>query len=272
MRHFKTIARALAAGSAAFFALSSAALADGEPGYAAPAPEGRQFTYAITIGGTSDYVFRGVTQSNEDPAFQAAVDVSYGIWYAGVWGSSIDFDNCCNENAEVDLYTGIKPTWTSPLGPVNFDLGAIYYWYPDTHDFANFLGDPGTLNYVELKLGYSTSGLLIKNLSSGSTVYWSPDYAFESGDVFTWESWASYALPDCGIFQPSISGTWGTQWGDSKDGYSVGGTTRDNYDYWNAGVSLAVENFTFDFRYWDTTIDDGLADERFVFTASVTVP
>jgi hypothetical protein len=52
----------------------------------------------------------------------------------------------------------------------------------------------------------------------------------------------------------------------------------DSYTYWNAGVALSVEKFTFDFRYWDTDFstgipsDDGLADERFVFTASVTLP
>jgi hypothetical protein len=47
----------------------------------------------------------------------------------------------------------------------------------------------------------------------------------------------------------------------------------DDYTYWNAGLALSVEKFTFDFRYWDTNIqDDGLADERFVFTASITLP
>jgi hypothetical protein len=50
--------------------------------------------------------------------------------------------------------------------------------------------------------------------------------------------------------------------------------------YWNAGLSLTVEKFTMDFRYWDTDINNGgsvfalpgLDDERFVFTAKVTLP
>ena len=47
----------------------------------------------------------------------------------------------------------------------------------------------------------------------------------------------------------------------------------DEYTYWNVGLALSVEKFTFDFRYWDTDIkEDGLADERFVFTTSITLP
>ena len=58
--------------------------------------------------------------------------------------------------------------------------------------------------------------------------------------------------------------------------------TDDEYYYWNAGLTLAVENISFDFRYWDTNIDDdaaglicgspGLCDERFVFSVKVVVP
>ena len=39
-----------------------------------------------------------------------------------------------------------------------------------------------------------------------------------------------------------------------------------------AGFTLAVEKFAFDFRYWDTNIDLGVYDERFVFAATVTLP
>jgi hypothetical protein len=119
-------------------------------------------------------------------------------------------------------------------------------------------------------------------LVSGTTLYWSPDNTGETGSVFTIESVAAYTFPSVGIFTPTLSGTYGGVYGDNSEGYTVGGTTEDEYTYWNVGLSLAVEKFTFDFRYWDTDIDvvppggactsQGLCDERFVFSAKVVLP
>ncbi len=44
-----------------------------------PADEGRKFTWSLTMGATSDYIFRGISLSDEDPAFQPWVNFSYGI-------------------------------------------------------------------------------------------------------------------------------------------------------------------------------------------------
>jgi uncharacterized protein (TIGR02001 family) len=279
MTQFGRLGRVVGASGVMTMLFAAGALADGYSTKDAPVEEGRKFSYSVTVGGTSDYVFRGVSQTFEDPAFQAALDISYGIFYAGIWGSNVDFNDAPKANAEIDLYAGIKPTW----GPVTFDLGVLYYWYPDGDDFANFNGVPGQLDYVEFKAGYSLASPWIKGLTSGTMLYWSPDYSFETGDVFTIESSASYALPQFWIFSPAISGAYGSVYGDSKDGFSVGGTSEDEYKYWNAGLSLAVEKFTFDFRYWDSDIDvvgaggtvcasQGLCDERFVFSAKVVLP
>lgn len=270
-----------AAASVMFLGLTGTALADGYGGSVkdAPVEQGRKFGWSITLGATSDYIFRGVSQTLEDPAAQGSIDITYGIFYAGVWGSNVDFGGAPPANAEVDWYAGIKPTW----GPVTFDFGGIYYSYPDAGKFANFNGGSNHLDYFELKAGYSIASPWIKNLTTGTTVYWSPDYALETGDVFTLESNAAYALPQFGIFSPTISGAYGSVYGDHVDGFSVNGTNKDDYTYWNAGISLAVEKFTFDFRYWDTNIDvkndtgtvctaQKLCDERFVFSAKVTLP
>lgn len=89
---------------------------------------------------------------------------------------------------------------------------------------------------------------------------------------------ASYELPKVGVFDPSVSGVLGWQTGEVSDGFNAGGTD-DEYYYWNAGLTLAVENLSFDFRYWDTDLDagglcatDSLCDERFVFSATVAIP
>lgn len=235
------------------------------------------FGYSITVGGTSDYVFRGISQTDEDPAAQGSIDVTYGLFYAGIWASNVDFNDAPKATAEIDLYAGIRPTMgPGPLwGPVTFDFGVLYYAYPNAEDHG------AELDYVELKAGYSMVSPWIKGLTSGTTLYWSPEYGGDVGEVFTLESNASYALPQFGIFAPSITGGYGTVYGDIDEGFSVDGTNEDQYMYWNAGLMLAVEKFTFDFRYWDTDIDSAgpgicaaqhLCDERFVFTAKVTLP
>jgi uncharacterized protein (TIGR02001 family) len=271
MNEFGRIGRVLTASGVMMLALGGAALADGYSTKDAPVEEGRKFSYSVTVGGTSDYVFRGITQTSEDPAFQAALDLSYGLFYAGIWGSNIDFEPA--GSAEIDLYAGIKPTW----GPVTFDLGAIYYWYPGADDG----GAVADLDYVELKAGYSIVSPWIKNLVSGTTLYWTPENTGETGEVFTLESVAAYTLPQFGMFTPTISGTYGSVYGDLGDGFNIDGAGEDEYKYWNVGLVLAVEKFTFDFRYWDTDIDavgggfcanQGLCDERFVFSAKVMLP
>ena len=40
---------------------------------------------------TTDYVFRGISQTQEIPAVQGEFDATYGIFYPGIWSSSVDF-------------------------------------------------------------------------------------------------------------------------------------------------------------------------------------
>lgn len=290
-------------GSAALAAsvVTTGALADGASGGSvkdAPKDEGRKLTWSWNIGATTDYVFRGFSQSAEKPAFQLGADIGYGIFYAGFWGSGIDF-GVYNERltgnerqvggfAEIDWYAGIKPV----LGPLNFDLGVIYYTYPGAKD-GNLIatGKPYEFDYVELKVGYSTSSF-IKNLTTGTTLYWSPDYTNRQGSVFTIESTAAYELPKVGVFVPTLSGVWGSQYGDfDRTKFAAGLPTyfqangKDGYMYWNVGISLAFDKLTLDFRYWDTDVKNlnpntstfnycnGRAfqcDERFVGSAKIT--
>jgi uncharacterized protein (TIGR02001 family) len=226
---------------------------------AAPAvAEDREFGWSITLGGTSDYVFRGLSFSNEDPAAQGSIDFSYGIFYAGAWGSNLDG---LSGPWELDLYAGVKPVW----GPVTFDFGVIGYLYPAS---SQVLED----EYIELKAGASME--LVKNLSGYVTYYYQIENDGLIATVNTFEGGLSYSLPQVGIFEPSISGLVGTSINEDT------ALADDDYVYWNAGLSLTVEKFTMDFRYWDTDINNGgsvfalpgLDDERFVFTAKVTLP
>ncbi len=125
----RSTAQAVAAAGFVMAALAVPASA-GSMKDAPAADEGRKLTWSFNLGGTSDYVFRGISQTDNDPTMQGGLDVGYGIFYAGVWASGLDFSNIASEaQVEVDFYAGIKPVW----GPATFDLGVIYYAYPGTN-------------------------------------------------------------------------------------------------------------------------------------------
>ena len=60
-----------------------------------------------TVTAVSDYDFRGITQTAQDPALQGSIDYTHSSgFYLGAWGSNVDFGDCCDENVEVDVYAG----------------------------------------------------------------------------------------------------------------------------------------------------------------------
>ncbi|MEO1282605.1 MAG: TorF family putative porin [Pseudomonadota bacterium] len=220
--------------------------------------------FSANIGATSDYIFRGTSQSAEDPAVFGGFDATYGMFYAGVWASNVDFVLGPDEgpddgdaSIEVDFYAGIAPSYMG----VDFDLGVIYYAYPGGDDAPD-----AELDYVEIKGGASTT---IQKFSVGGTVYYSPEYTGEVGPTVATELSLGYELPKTWIFTPSITGLVGAIY--FEDDSSL------DYFWWNAGLELAVENITLDFRYHDTDLAEATSpifsgDERFVFTASVSLP
>jgi hypothetical protein len=89
-----------------------------------------------TITGTTDYVFRGVSQTAEDPALQGSIDIGHSSgFYAGVWGSNVDFEVPGDGiNTEIDVYVG----WVFSLpSEVELDLQAVRYIYPGSNSGFN---------------------------------------------------------------------------------------------------------------------------------------
>ena len=266
MAESRKVLSLVGASGIALLALTSGAIADGYGGSVkdAPAEPARQFTYSFSITGTSDYVFRGVSQTDNDPTIQGSIGIGYGIAYAGAWASGLDWDTDPQAELEIDWYGGIKPTW----GKATFDFGVIYYTYPGSTELTAF----GDNSILELKAG--VSGEILPKLTAGATVYYAPGvHDFEYTVV---EGMLAYALPKTWIFDPTVSGTLGYQ-----DAY--GPRTVVDYAYWNAGLTLAVDKLAFDFRYWDTDLSaaecttgfftaTSTCDQRFVFSATVALP
>lgn len=83
-----------------------------------------EVAFGATI--TSRYVSRGVANS-DGPALQAYLEPSYGMFYAGVWASTVDLDP---DDVEIDLYVGIRPQF----GDLSLDIGYVRYLYDNTGD------------------------------------------------------------------------------------------------------------------------------------------
>lgn len=77
---------------------------------------------------TSNYVWRGMTQTDGNGALQAGADLKKGTFYAGTWLSNVDFGT--NDSLEYDLYAGITPS----VGDYSFDFGVISYMYDGDTD------------------------------------------------------------------------------------------------------------------------------------------
>jgi uncharacterized protein (TIGR02001 family) len=180
-------------------------------------------TVTFNVGAATDYVFRGISQTDEAGQVFGGADVAYGKAYAGVWVSNVDFNN--GTNAEYDLYAGVKPT----LGPVALDVGVIYYGY------ANKPSGPDEA-YWEAKVAGSVP---VGKGTVGAAVYYSPEFPFKTGEATYFEVNGSVPLDD----KWSASAAIGHQ--------SVVGTA--DYNTWNLGVGYAVNSHVgLDLRYWDT--------------------
>lgn len=83
---------------------------------------------------TSNYVWRGMTQTKDSPAVQGGVDLNYMGVYAGAWGSNVDFGANDNNSMELDLYGG----YAGEVAGIGYDIGYIEYVYPNKSNEYNF--------------------------------------------------------------------------------------------------------------------------------------
>ena len=288
------IAGSAAAGAAALMLLlSGPAQADGYRSMKdAPKPEER-CKHSANVALTTEYVFRGISQTKEGPAIQGGYDLTCGIFYAGVWASNLDWGGTglfgipgnSVANIEMDWYLGIKPV----TGHITWDLGIIYYSYPNSAKLGlDALGavDRRDYNYLELKVGASTE--IWKDGTIGVTVFYSPEYQYEAGSVWTTEASFTQVFPKFSALHrewtPSFSALLGWQKATSDKAVYINNITgdTDSYLYWNAGVSFGfLDKWSIDFRYWDTNIDKApgfgscsvdlfSCDQRFVATLKFT--
>lgn len=93
----------------------------------APEPD---YTLAYNLGATTDYRYRGISQTRKQPALQGGFDYSNpnGI-YVGSWASTIKWlkDFGARDTVEIDVYGGYKGEISKDL---TYDVGVLAYVYP----------------------------------------------------------------------------------------------------------------------------------------------
>lgn len=224
----KIIGLAVAAGAVSF---AGAAHAEG--------------TVSANVSLTSDYVFRGVSLSGNDPAIQGGADYEAELYYVGVWASSL------SDGMEIDLYGGFTPT----TGPIEWDLGVTGYFYPGADD------DDAEFDYAEFKVEASTA--ISEQFTIGGGVHFAPENYGDTGEALYLEINTEWVLNDAA----SITAAYGNQSIDDPDG-PFGGAGEDDYNTWNIGGTFAMHGFEIDLRYHDTDIDEGTDIENYTYGPS----
>ena len=136
---------------------------------AAPAPE-HTFTSNVTLA--SEYIYRGIGQTNRKPAIQGGFDYAHSSGlYAGVWASNVSWlsDQAPNvgkisNSIEMDFYGGYK----GAVGDFGYDVGLLQYYYPG--DYPAGFNNPNTLE------GYV----------AGSWTFLTLKYSHSFSDLFGW--------------------------------------------------------------------------------------
>ena len=194
----------------------------------APASAQAPWSFSANIGAVSNYVWRGVTQSGDDAAIQGGLDAAHESgFYAGTWASNIDW-GAGGPNYELDLYTGFGGAINDD---VSYDIGAIYYAYPDGRDsdFAE-LGASASFKWFTLGLAYTVYGE-------------NDDGLFDDGDLYYFGG-ADFALPyDFGFGLRVGYYQFQNDEGEITK-YTAAGlpyTGTESYNYWHFGASISRE-------------------------------
>jgi uncharacterized protein (TIGR02001 family) len=180
-------------------------------------------TFTASVTGASNYIFRGVSQSENDPAIFGSARATLNGFYAGAGMENVDFHNSIA--AEYDLSAG----WTPKVEGFDLDLGIVRYGY--VNEPAHVHIDTAEIKaIVTHEFGPATLG---------AAIFYTPNYFGTGHDGEYFEGRGSYAITE----KLTASGALGRQLI----------TTGGSYTTWNAGLGFAItKNFGVDVHYYDT--------------------
>jgi uncharacterized protein (TIGR02001 family) len=130
---------------------------------------------STNVGISSNYIWRGITQTDKKPAVSVGADYSHQSgFYAGTWLSNVDFSD--DTNLELDLYSGYK----TEINGADVDFGYIYYGYQG--------GDDNHFSEAYIKVS-------IDNLSLGVSTLVDSQWGDSVTDLTYFEGNYTFSLP-----------------------------------------------------------------------------
>jgi uncharacterized protein (TIGR02001 family) len=241
---FKVLAAALAAMTAPAFAQEE---------------EKPDVTITGSVALVSDYRFRGVSQTDKDPAIQGGVTINHSSGlYGGFWASNLSgWGTFGGPNLETDIILGYKSEVTSGL---SIDVGVTYYMYPggadETDFFEPYVKLSGAAGPVSLTAGiaYAPQQQALGRVyrTGAEFVAGTP---FDPGD----KEDNIYVFGDASTAVPGTPFTFKAHLGysDGNSGLGPNGTSvapTGTYLDWALGIDTTWKNLTFGVLYVDTDI------------------
>lgn len=213
---------------------------------------------------TTDYLFRGVSQSSNNAAVQGTLSYAHDSgFYATAWGSSIASGA---GGLELDTLLG----YAGKSGEVGYDVGVMRYNYPGLNDNtsgqvnSDDLVTPVDADYNEIYASVSYVGAKLG-------VNYSPDYFLESDEfLYVYLDYAK-EVSGIGLFAHVGMNMFDSELKMNQALFTTG--TDDGYMDYKVAVSKALEGVTFELAYMGSDIDEkdcggGLCEGRVVGTMS----
>jgi uncharacterized protein (TIGR02001 family) len=211
---------------------------DREAALAAAEAPGSNWSWSVNV--TSDYVYRGITQSNYDPALQGGVNYAFGDsgFYAGLWASNVDFADPDGPDIETDSYIGWAKDLSDDWG---LDAMLTHYAYLGSNDVYGNID----FNQLDMKLTFKQ---MLTFTASYSNDYINADYTYQY-----------YSLS--GIHEVGAGFSLNASFGHSN--FSDG---NGSYDDYNIGISRQFGPVNAALNYYDTSIDGPRYSDQFVLS------
>ena len=194
------------------------------------------------VGLVSDYPFRGISQTSNSAAIQGGLDYGHDSgFYAGIWGSNVDF--LVGNDLELDYYAGLGGDVTDGVA---YDVGVVYYDYPGG-DLGAGANDPEYLEvYANLSGDVGPAGVT-------ASLYYSPDFFGETGDGIYVGLGAEFALTPAVGLALSVGHQSIDEGKASDQGFFS--SEEDSYVDWSVGLSTSVGGVDLGLTYTDTDLD-----------------
>lgn len=205
-----------------------------------------EFSALVTL--TTDYIYRGLEQTDGNPALQAGLDFQHDSgWFVGAWASTVDLQTGLGKREiESDFYAGFHYSSESPWSAT---VTVLHYRWPGatgshSYDYSELLLSGDWQQWLKAEIGYTN------------------DLYGLGGIGRHWELRAERPLSPRWLFNAGLGGN------------DLAGIGTSHFLYWDAGATLHVTRFAFDFRVYGNERPDGFiagplsAGSQFVLSAT----